>query len=122
MARQPARARGGDRAVARVDGARSARIDDLVLEGFALAPIDASLVGTLLPDSADEAPAERAQPSEATEASLPAPIIGAALAEPRRSEEPSRRAEPRAAKRRSTARSRGASATTTPVCAGSPAR
>ncbi|HKA14755.1 MAG TPA: histidine kinase dimerization/phospho-acceptor domain-containing protein [Myxococcota bacterium] len=58
-------------------------IDDLVLEGFALAPIDASIVGTLLPDGAEDAPVEPAEAVEAADSPLPQPIVGAAFGEPR---------------------------------------
>src|SRR5262249_61337336 len=58
-------------------------IDDLVLEGFALAPIDASIVGTLLPDGAEDAPVEPAEAVEAADSALPPPIGRAAFGEPR---------------------------------------
>jgi DNA-binding NtrC family response regulator len=49
-------------------------IDDLVLEGSALAPLDASAVGTLLPDGERESaePEHRAQPSAPGESVAPA--------------------------------------------------
>ena len=55
VAGQPARARGGGGADARVDGARSARHRRSRARGLALAPLDASAVGTLLPDGEAEA-------------------------------------------------------------------
>jgi len=68
-------------------------IDDLVLGGSALAPLDASAVGTLLPDGEEEEAAEpehSAQPSVASEAVSPAPISAPAFEPPLHRGEPSR--------------------------------
>jgi DNA-binding NtrC family response regulator len=66
-------------------------IDDLVLEGVALAPLDASSVGTLLPDAEAETAAEEPPGLAGLSAGPPAPIIGAPVPEfPRSSEPPPR--------------------------------
>lgn len=67
-------------------------IDDLVLEGSALAPLDASAVGTLLPDGEEEAaePEHEAQPSAGNEAVPPAPIGAPAVDLPQHRAEPQR--------------------------------
>ena len=68
-------------------------IDDLVLEGSALAPLDASAVGTLLPDGEEEEAAEpehSAQPSAASEAVPPAPSSAPAFEPPLHRGEPPR--------------------------------
>jgi DNA-binding NtrC family response regulator len=65
--------------------------DDFVLAGMALAPLDASSVGTLLPDREAEAAPDPARAEVSEESALPAPIIGAPVAEPPRpDEEPQR--------------------------------
>jgi DNA-binding NtrC family response regulator len=65
--------------------------DDFVLAGIALAPIDASSVGTLLPDGEEEAEITPAPAEPGDEPALPAPILGAPLvAPPRRGAAPER--------------------------------
>jgi signal transduction histidine kinase len=68
--------------------------DDLALSGSALAPIDASSVGTLLADGEEEVAPAATQPTQtvsAADTELPAPIIGAPAPDlPRASAEPQR--------------------------------
>ena len=68
-------------------------IDDLLLEGAALAPLDAATVGTLLSDGETEDAPQSAPPRglAGIGAGPPAPIIGAPALDPPRVDDPPRR-------------------------------